>query len=144
MRNGTITPSISVEIGGQLRVYQAFVTTAKPALDGPSTLTLYASDFADVAAFAATPIPFNRELGRKLARVVLVNSTELEWHRATYRSEPLSLRSGGRTAHWTAGAAALVVAAPVGPRCHSNEDCLNPDAPATSPERAPARNPRAS
>jgi hypothetical protein len=87
MRNGTITPSISVEIGGQLRVYQAFVTTAKPALDGPSTLTLYASDFADVAAFAATPIPFNREFGRKLARVVLVNSTELEWHRATYRSE---------------------------------------------------------
>ena len=87
MRNGTITPSISVEIGGQLRIYQAFVTTAKPNLDGPSTLTLYASDFADVAAFAATPIPFNRELGRKLARVVLVNSTELEWHRATYRSE---------------------------------------------------------
>jgi hypothetical protein len=87
MRNGTMTPSISVEIGGQLRVYQAFVTTAKPALDGPSTLTLYASDFADVAAFAATPIPFNRELGRKLARVVLVNSTELEWHRANYRSE---------------------------------------------------------
>ena len=28
MRNGTITPSISVEIGGQLRVYHAFVTTA--------------------------------------------------------------------------------------------------------------------
>jgi hypothetical protein len=87
MRNGINTPSISVEIGGQRRIYHAFVTTAKPALDGPSTLTLYASDFADVAAFAATPIPFSRELGAKPARVVLVNSTELEWHRATYRSE---------------------------------------------------------
>ena len=87
MRTGSITPTISVEIGGQLRIYHAFVTTARPAQDGPSTLTLYTSTFADVAGFAASPIPFEREFGRKVARIVLVNATELEWHRAAYRSQ---------------------------------------------------------
>ena len=47
----------------------------------------HTSNFADVAGFAANPIPFNREFGRKVARIVLVNATELEWHRATYRSQ---------------------------------------------------------
>lgn len=83
----TITPTISVDIGGQLRIYHAYVTTARPAMDGPSTLTLYTSNFSDVAGFAATPIPFNHEFGRKIARIVLVDATELEWHRATYRSQ---------------------------------------------------------
>jgi hypothetical protein len=32
-------------------------------LDGPSTLTLYESNFADVAGFAANPIPFDRAIG---------------------------------------------------------------------------------
>jgi hypothetical protein len=86
MCTGTITPTISVDIGGQLRIYHAFVTTARPTMDGPSTLTLYTSNFSDVAGFAATPIPFNNEFGRKAARIVLVNATELEWHRAMYRS----------------------------------------------------------
>ena len=81
------TPTISVDIGGQLRIYHAFVTTARPAMDGPSTLTLYTSNFSDVAGFAANPIPFNREFGRKVARIVLVNATELEWHRSTCRSQ---------------------------------------------------------
>lgn len=83
----TITPTISIDIGGQLRIYHAFVTTARPAMDGPSTLTLYTSNFSDVAGFAANPIPFNNEFGQKVARIVLVNATELEWHRATYRSQ---------------------------------------------------------
>ena len=87
MRARSITPTISVEIGGQLRIYHAFVTTARPTLDGPSTLTLHTSNFADIAGFAANPIPFNREFVRKVARIVLVNATELEWHRATYRSQ---------------------------------------------------------
>ena len=47
------TPSIEVTIGGQIRVYHAFVTTAIPALDGPSTMTLHASTLADVSGFAA-------------------------------------------------------------------------------------------
>jgi hypothetical protein len=87
MCTGTITPTISVEIGGQLRIYHAFLTTARPAQDGPSTLTLYTSTFSDMAGFAANPIPFNGEFGRKAARIVLVNATELEWHRRAYRSQ---------------------------------------------------------
>lgn len=61
--------------------------TATWGQDGPSTLTFYTSTFSDVAGFAANPIPFDRESGRKLARIVLVNATELEWHRAVYRSQ---------------------------------------------------------
>lgn len=85
MRTGSITPSISVDIGGQLRLYHAFVTTAPFALDGPSTMTLHTSTFADVAGFAASPIPFQAEFGRKTARLVLIEATELAWHRAQYR-----------------------------------------------------------
>jgi hypothetical protein len=87
MRNHSITPSISVDIGGQLRIYHAFVTTAPPALDGPATLTLHTSTFADVAGFAADPIPFQTEFGRTTARLVLIDTTELAWHRARYRTE---------------------------------------------------------
>ena len=57
MRTGSITPTISVEIGGQLRIYHAFVTTARPAQDGPSTLTLYTSTFADVALWQRLAAP---------------------------------------------------------------------------------------
>lgn len=85
MRTGSITPSISVDIGGQLRLYHAFVTTAPIALDGPSTMTLHTSTFSDVAGFAANPIPFQAEFGRRTARLVLIEATELAWHRARYR-----------------------------------------------------------
>ncbi len=87
MRIESSTPTVSVNIGGQLRVYQAFVTTAGRPLDGPSTLTLHTSNFADVAGFAANPIPFTAEYGRKAARIVLVDTSELAWHRASYRRE---------------------------------------------------------
>jgi hypothetical protein len=35
-----------------------------------------------VAVFTANPIPFTSEFGRKVDRPVLVNATDLEWHRA--------------------------------------------------------------
>ena len=80
-------PSIAVAIGGQLRIYHAFVTTASPSLDGPSTLTLHASTFADVAGFAANPLAFDTTRGRTPARLVLIEARELVWHKASYRSE---------------------------------------------------------
>jgi hypothetical protein len=83
--NDRISPAVDVTIGGQTRIYHAFITTAPIALDGPSTLTLYESCFADVAGFAADPIPFDRALGKASARLVLVGSTELVWQRARYR-----------------------------------------------------------
>lgn len=87
MQIETRTPAINVSIGGQHRIYLAFVTTARRPLDGPSTLTLHTSNFADVAGFAASPIPFTAEYGRKPARIVLVDATELAWHRASYRRD---------------------------------------------------------
>jgi hypothetical protein len=80
-------PSIAVAIGGQLRIYHAFVTTATPNLDGPSTVTLHASTFADVAGFAVDPLVFDTTRGRTPARLVLIEARELAWHKARYRSE---------------------------------------------------------
>jgi hypothetical protein len=77
--------AIDVTIGGQTRIYHAFVTTAPATLDGPSTLTLYESTFSDIAGFAASAIPFDHTLGRTRARLVLIGSTELGWQRARYR-----------------------------------------------------------
>jgi hypothetical protein len=80
-------PSIAVAIGGQLRVYHAFVTTAGPELDGPSTLTLHASTLTDLSGFAADPIVHETARGRAPARLVLIEMRELAWHRARYRAE---------------------------------------------------------
>ena len=80
-------PSIAVTIGGQLRVYHAFVTTAGPELDGPSTLTLHASTFSDIVGLAADPIVYGAARARMPARLVLIEMRELAWHRASYRAE---------------------------------------------------------
>ena len=81
------TPSIAVTIGGQIRVYHAYVTTATPALDGPSTMTLHASTLADVSGFAADPIIQDTARSRTPARLVLIEARELEWHRTRYKAE---------------------------------------------------------
>jgi hypothetical protein len=81
------TPSIAVTIGGQLRIYHAFVTTAPVECDGPSTLTLYASTLADIAGFAADPIVHDTVRAKTAARLVLIEARELAWHRARYRGE---------------------------------------------------------
>ena len=81
------TPSIDVTIGGQGRVYHAYVTTAPPALDGPSTMTLQSSTFSDVSCLTADPITFDRSFGNTPARLVLIETRELAWHRAKYRAE---------------------------------------------------------
>jgi hypothetical protein len=81
------TPSIEVTIGGQIRVYHAFVTTAAATLDGPSTMTLHASTLADVCGFAADPIVHDSISSKTPARLVLIETRELAWHRAKYRAE---------------------------------------------------------
>jgi hypothetical protein len=60
MRDIAPTPNITVTIGGQLRIYYAYVTTAGPELDGPSTMTLYASTLTDLSGFAADPMVHER------------------------------------------------------------------------------------
>ena len=82
-----LTPTITVTIAGQIRIYHAFVTTAAPAVDAPSTLTLYTSTLADVAGFAADPLVFEATRGRTPARLVLIETRELAWQREKYRAD---------------------------------------------------------
>jgi hypothetical protein len=85
MSHTAITPRITVTIGRQTRLYFAFVTTAPAELDAPSTMTLYAATFSDVAGFAADPITLDELRARTPARLVLVDAMELAWQRARYR-----------------------------------------------------------
>ena len=85
MRQLSITPSITVTIGQHTRLYFAFVTTAPAELDSPSTMTLHASTFSDVAGLAADPITHDELRGRTPARLVLVDAMELAWQRARIR-----------------------------------------------------------
>ena len=89
MSDFATTPSIDITIGRQTRLYHAFVTTAPPALDSPSTVTLYTSTLIDLAGFAATDIAHeilaSNGNGAGRARLVLVDARELAWHRARCR-----------------------------------------------------------
>ena len=85
MRHLSITPSITVTIGRDTRLYFAFVTTAPADLDAPATMTLHASTISDVAGFAADPITHDEHRGRTAARLVLVDAMELAWQRARIR-----------------------------------------------------------
>jgi hypothetical protein len=82
MRAIAPTPNITVMIGGQLRVYYAYVTTAGPDLDGPATIALYASTLTELSGFALDPIAHDSVGGQALARLVLIDLRELTWHRA--------------------------------------------------------------
>ena len=85
MTERSLTPNITVTIGHHTRVYFAFVTTAPTELDSPSTMTLHASTFSDVAGFAADHITHDELRGRMPARLVLVDAMELAWQRAQIR-----------------------------------------------------------
>jgi hypothetical protein len=80
------TPSaVDVTIGGETRIYQAFVTTAPAGLDRPSTVTLEESSLARVAHLTADPIPFDATLGHKPARLVLIAEVDAKAQKACYR-----------------------------------------------------------
>ena len=80
------TPSaVDVTIGAETRFYKAFVTTAPVTLDRPSTVTLEESSFAKVAYLAAEPITFDAPLGRRPARLVLIDDADLKLQKACYR-----------------------------------------------------------
>lgn len=85
MRTITVTPSIEVAIGRELRLYHAYVTTAPARLDAPATITLYSAPLNDVAGMAADPVELDSGKGKEPARLVLVDGAELAWQRARYR-----------------------------------------------------------
>jgi hypothetical protein len=78
-------PSIIVTIGHETRLFHAFVTTASVRDDAPSTITLYASALADLAAFAADDLVLEPTAAASPARLVLVDAMELTWQRARCR-----------------------------------------------------------
>ncbi len=81
MRPLSITPRITVMIGDHTRQYFAFVTTAPADLDSPSTLTLHASTWSDIAGLAALSIAVDDSDGPTPSRLVLVDAMELAWQR---------------------------------------------------------------
>jgi len=89
MRQLSVTPSITVTIGRHTRLYYAYVTTGSAQLDSPSTITLHAAAFCEVAGlFAADPITCDESRARTPARLILVDATEGDQQRANYRSTP--------------------------------------------------------
>lgn len=92
MTNRLTTPNIEVTIGGQTRLYHAFITTAPAALDAPGTLTLYAGPFCDVVGLANDP-PIGNGRPDLESRLILIDSTELAWQRARCRSREHLLSS---------------------------------------------------
>lgn len=84
MRTTAITPHITVAIGQQVRLYHAYITTAPPTLDAPSTMTLYESTVTDLAGFAIDSGGLDACRPRTSARLVLIDAVELAWQRARY------------------------------------------------------------
>ena len=97
MRQLSITPSITVTIGRHTRLYFAYVTPAPAQLDAPSTITLHAATFCEVAGlFAADPIPCDASRARTPARLILVDEQERDRQRANYRGSPHRLLPADR------------------------------------------------
>jgi hypothetical protein len=81
----SITPRIAVTIGGLTRVYLAYVTTAPADLDLPKTITVEQGPLGEVIGLAADPVTVDAARTCTSARVVLVESGDRAWQRATYR-----------------------------------------------------------
>ncbi len=80
----SITPRITVTIGGLTRLYLAYVTTAPIELDLPKTVTVDEGPFEEVIGLAADSVTIDAARTRMPARVVLVESGDRAWQRATY------------------------------------------------------------
>lgn len=79
-----LTPSIEVSIGRETRLFHAYITTAPATFDAPATVTLHTAPLSDISGMAADPVLFDTTLAKASARLVLVNSTQLEWQHARY------------------------------------------------------------
>lgn len=81
----TITPTIDVTIGGQTRLFHAYITTADRTLDATATSTLMTGTIRDLAGVCLEPDALVSAVPDAPARLVLVDSTELAWQRPRYR-----------------------------------------------------------
>lgn len=78
-------PAISLTIGFETRSYLALVTSSPPQLDAPSTITLFAAKWPEVAGFAADDLSHATASDGAVGRVVLVEAGEFDWQRARAR-----------------------------------------------------------
>ena len=94
MMDRSLTPSITVTIGGHTRLYFAYITTAPAELDSPATITLHSGSLSEVSGFATESLTLDPTRGRSAARLVLVDAMELAWQRAKYRGHQHLLLAG--------------------------------------------------
>jgi hypothetical protein len=81
------TPMIAVSIGHQTRLYHALVTDLPACEDAPSTVTLHCGTLTEIAGFAGEPFSLESHAVSRLGRLVLVDATQLGWHRARSREK---------------------------------------------------------
>ena len=84
MLNRSLTPSITVTIGHDTRLYLAFITTAPAELDSPATITLRADTLLELSCYAQDPFSLDTTRSRYAARLVLVDALQCAWQCAKY------------------------------------------------------------
>lgn len=85
MNSAMASPTITIAIGHERRIYHAFVTTAPAAYDAPSTLTLHSDSYSDIAGLAADPVRLEFGRRQRSGRLVLVETTQFVRQRTRYR-----------------------------------------------------------
>jgi hypothetical protein len=85
MAESFCTPSIAITIGRSSRLLHLYITDAAATLDAPSTITLHAGPFADLAGFAVDQIDLTTRVALTPSRLILVDSLQLDWQRARFR-----------------------------------------------------------
>ena len=64
MLDRSLTPSITVTIGRDTRLYFAFITTAPTELDSPATITLRADTLLELSCYAEDPFSLDTTRSR--------------------------------------------------------------------------------
>ena len=68
MLDRSLTPSITVTIGRDTRLYFAFITTAPTELDSPATITLRADTLLELSCYAEDPFSLDTTRSRYASR----------------------------------------------------------------------------
>jgi hypothetical protein len=84
MLDRSLTPSITVTIGRDTRLYFAFITTAPAELDSPATITLRADTLLELSCYAEDPFSLDTTRSRYASRLVLVDALQRAWQCAKY------------------------------------------------------------
>ena len=84
MLERSLTPSITVTIGRDTRLYFAFITTAPAELDSPATITLRTDTLLELSCYAQDPFSLDTTRSQYASRLVLVDALDCNWQCAKY------------------------------------------------------------